>query len=118
MNAEPWYSARCIFRHRASAPLPASYEERIVLLKADDFDDAVRRAEEDARMYADSLEDVEILLSIDVYHLFVDSVGDATEVFSLIRDSDLGPDEYISRFFQTGSERSQPVTPEALPDET
>jgi hypothetical protein len=114
MDVEPWYAARCIFRHRAGHVRPSTYEERIILLRAHDFDHAVRRAEEEARGYAGSLEGVEYLECLDIYHLFEDAIGDGTEVFSLMRDSELGPKEYISRFFQTGSERSRPVGPERL----
>jgi hypothetical protein len=85
-----------------------------VLLRAHDFDHAVRRAEEEARGYAGSLEGVEFLECLDIYHLFEDAVGEGTEVFSLMRDSELGPEEYVSRFFQTGSERSSPVEPDGL----
>src|SRR5947209_1193964 len=112
MGAEPWYSARCLFRHRASEADASSYEERVILLQADSFDDALRRAEEEARAYSASLEGVEYLEYLDVYHLFEDSIGDATEVFSLIRDSELGSAEYISHFFDSGSERSRSVGPE------
>ena len=111
MDVEPWDSVRCIFRHRAAQVHPSTYEERIILLRAHDFDDALRRAEEEARGYAGSLEGVEYLECLDCYHLFEDVVGDGTEVFSLMRDSELGPRDYISRFFQTGSERSSPVEP-------
>lgn len=111
MDDEPWYSARCIFHHRATATRPAYYEERIVLLRADDFDHALRRAEDDARAYAALLDGVEYVEHLDVYHLFESSIGDVTEVFSLIRESRLEPEAYISRFFDTGSERSRSVEP-------
>lgn len=112
MNADSWYSARCIFRdHSSSAPL-ACYEERVILLRAHDFDHALRRAEDEARAYAASLEGVEYLGFLDVYHLFEDSIGDGTEVFSLMRESELGPTAYISQFFDTGWERSRPVEPD------
>jgi hypothetical protein len=33
--------------------------------------------------------------------------SDGAEVFSLIRDSQLSPDDYLNTFFDTGSERQQ-----------
>ncbi len=106
MDDEPWFSARCIFRHRGSDTRPSSYEDRIILLRADDFDHAILRAEEEARAYAD--EGVEYLECLDIYHLFESSIGDRTEIFSLLRDSELSPQDYITRYFHTGSERWRP----------
>lgn len=115
MNADSWYSARCIFRHHSSDAQLASYEGRVILLRAHDSDHALRRAEDEARAYAASLEGVEQLGFLDVYHLFEDSIGDGTEVFSLMRESELGPRAYISEFFDTGSERSRSVEPGDAP---
>ena len=119
MDGEPWYCARCIFRHRAGHAHASTYEERIILLRAHDFDHAARRAGEEARVYAGSLEGVEYLEFLDVYHLFEDAVGDGTEVFSLMLRQRTRSEASIfsAAFFQTGSERSHPVEPEgrALP---
>ncbi len=109
MASEPWYTARCIFRHTSSRGGTDSgvYEERIVLLRAESFEEAARKAEEEAAVYASGTAGVEYLGYLDVYHLCEDVVGDATEVFSLMRTSELGPGEYLSRFFDTGSEHSR-----------
>jgi pentatricopeptide repeat protein len=40
-----------------------------------------------------------------------DDLGDGAEVFSLMRDSDLGPDDYLDAFFSTGDERENDVDP-------
>lgn len=42
------------------------------------------------------------------FHIFDENgnaLGDGVEVFSLIRDSDLGVDDYLNRFHDTGNER-------------
>ena len=36
-------------------------------------------------------------------------LGDGAEVFSLMRDSDLTPHEYLDHFFDTGDERQGPL---------
>jgi len=43
------------------------------------------------------------------FHLCVGArpLEDGDEVFSLIRESELAPDDYISRFFDTGKERQR-----------
>lgn len=40
------------------------------------------------------------------FHMF-DSPVSGREVFSLMQDSELPPEEYIDRFFDTGRERQQ-----------
>lgn len=109
MLSEPWYSARCLFRHQSVGVGIPPYEERLVLFRAKDFDDALGQAESEAREYAASLRGVEFLGFIDIDHLCADSVGHKTEIFSQMRDTELPPSEFISRFFDTGLERSRAV---------
>ena len=40
------------------------------------------------------------------FHLF-EPPADGAEVFSLLRDSQLGPDEYLTTYFDTGDEHQQ-----------
>lgn len=107
-TTEPWYSARCIFRHAVSEErLDVSsslFEERVILIRADDFDQAMRRAIDEGIAYASSGIDVEFLECVDVFHLFDRKVGDLTEVFSLLRFTELNARDYISSFFRTGTE--------------
>ena len=44
---DPWYSARCILRHAPSESSGGKlvYEERVVLFRAANFEDAIRQAE-------------------------------------------------------------------------
>ena len=81
------------------------YEERITLWVANDFDEAVALAEEEAREYAS--DGGEYLGLCQAYGL-VDSVEKSgVEVFSLLRQSDLDPEEYVDAFFATGEEHEQ-----------
>lgn len=98
-----WYGVRCIFKRRG---LP-HYEERITVWRADSFEAAIECAEAEAIDYQEGSES-DYLRIAQAYEL-VKSVGDGSEVFSLIRDSALDPDEYISRFFDTGTERQRNV---------
>ncbi|MGH9945143.1 MAG: DUF4288 domain-containing protein [Pyrinomonadaceae bacterium] len=108
MNTEPWYAAKCIFFHQ---DLPDEqgrpmYEERVVLLKADNFEQAIQLAEEDANQYASDLDGCEYCGYLDVFHLYDDEVGHGTEVYSLIRSSSLGINDYVNTFYDTGTERT------------
>jgi hypothetical protein len=101
-NDQSWFTVRCVLHHRDVN----AYEERITLWQADDFDAAIARAEREARDYASDLETAEYTGLAQAYQLF-NPPADGAEVFSLIRDSELAPDDYLNTFFDTGSERQQ-----------
>lgn len=96
----PWYGAKSLFYDSGSRV----YEERIILLKAESYDDALDRAKREAEGYAQSLEDVQYAGYTDVFNLFDVGVTEGVEVYSLMRQSDLGTAEYIEKFIDTGSE--------------
>ena len=91
MDTDLWYSARCIFRHTGfqSVGGVACYEERISLFRAESFEEAIRKAGKEAWAYASESCQVEYLGYLDVYHLFEEVINDGTEVFSLMRTSEL-----------------------------
>ena len=99
---QPWFAVRSLVRFEpATGPV---YEERITLWRASSFEEAVERAESEAREYACDV-DGECVDFTQAFHLTVEAeVMDGTEVFSLMRNSLLMPDNYISRFFDTGEE--------------
>ena len=113
-NQEPWYSARCIFcRERPGHP--NMYEERVILLQAKDEKQAIRIAEEEAAEYAEESEGWSYTGFINLYHLFDSTIGHRTEVFSLLRTSNLTESEYIDMYYDTGSERAR-RSDEILPE--
>ena len=74
--------------------------------RAGSFEEAVARAEAEAAEYASVVAEApdEYLGLAQAYRL-VDGPGDGTEVFSLVRESELGARAYLGRFFDTGAER-------------
>src|SRR5258705_9133727 len=98
-RAQGWFSVRCVFRAKDR---PA-YEERITLWQADSIDSAIRMAEVEASEYADDV-GFEYVGLAQAYDIKSELVGSASEVFSLIRASELQPADYIDRFFDTGTE--------------
>ena len=105
---DPWYSARGIFRHAPSESSGGKlvYEERVVLFRAESFEDAIRQAEVEAEEYCSHLSGVSYLGYVMVYHLPSPKVAGGTVVFSLLRSSNLPPKAYLKRFFDTGTEFS------------
>jgi hypothetical protein len=82
-------------------------EERVVLFKAGDFDSAIAKAEAEAAEYVKNL-DGEVLPLFQAHWLF-DDPADGSEIFSLMRSSDLTPNDYLDQFFDTGKERQHPM---------
>lgn len=108
-----WYSVRCVFAIPGCEGEPTIYEERITLWRCAEFADAIELAEADAAEYAESVECTYVGLA-QCYAL-ADEPGHGAEVFSLMRDSDLSPDDYVDRFFEIGTEYQQPHPADGRP---
>lgn len=106
-EVEPWYAVRCVFA--ISDDALTRYEERVTLWYADSFHAAVEVAEHEATEYAEAL-DAEYIGLAQAYHLAIPDrpLESGDEVFSLIRRSTLGADDYVSQFFDTGEEHQRP----------
>jgi hypothetical protein len=100
-GSEPWYAAKTVYRNGyvLDGVPQTCFEERVVLFRAASFEDAIAKAEAEAKRYAASSERSVYLGFMDVYWLFEKTVGHATEVFSLMRDSDLSEEEYLARYY-------------------
>ena len=92
-----WFAVRHVIKNADA------YEERITLWQAEDADQAIRSAETEAARYAALWEDAAVLPMFQSFGLSA-APSEGTEVFSLIRRSDLAADDYLSAFFDTGSE--------------
>jgi hypothetical protein len=110
-----WYGVRCLFGHGPSEIQAGAhvYEERIVILRATSFEDAVAKAEQDAETYASALRGV-VYLGLSQAYEIADELADdprqeCAEVFSLMRSSTLSASDYIRRFFAAGSEHQGSV---------
>lgn len=105
MTEEPWFAVRCIVHYGAGTEDGPLFEERITLWRAATFDEAVERAEVEARDYA-SVVGGRVVEFAQCFRLSDgEEIQDGTEVFSLMRNSGLPPDRYVDRFFDTGQER-------------
>ncbi|MFB6838546.1 hypothetical protein [Streptomyces sp. NPDC056361] len=107
-EGKSWYAVRCVFRWDASEGAP--YEERLTLWQAVSMDQAIARAEGEARTYARE-NDHRYLELAQCYRLdTAGRPGDGDEVFSLLRDSSLGEEAYLDRYFDTGHEHQGTAT--------
>ncbi|TDD65057.1 hypothetical protein E1298_41770 [Actinomadura rubrisoli] len=99
-----WFGVRCVFRDANNG----TYEERITLWRASEVSEAVAMAESEAVDYVKALDGVSYVRLAQAFSIDGEP-GHGVEVFSLIRDSDLEASDYISRFFDTGSERQEDI---------
>ena len=96
----PWYSVRCVFQTRSGDGF--SYEERVTLWQSDGIDEAIAMAEIEAGGHAEATR-AEYTGMAQAYWLPAPpSTG--TQVFSLVRESELESDDYLDQFFDTGRE--------------
>jgi hypothetical protein len=104
VDQEPWYGVRLVYRLTGSAE-PA-YEERILIVRAVDSDDAIARAEQISRDAYESETTIysDYAMAFNIFDENGDSLGDGVEVFSLIRKSRLDVGDYLDRFHDTGAE--------------
>lgn len=103
-----WVSVRCILHTERQGS--RFYEERITLWQASSMAEAVERAETEAHEYArdtSSEGDTTIYAGLAQAYLLFDDLEDGAEVYSLVRRSDLAPEDYLDTFFDTGAERTQ-----------
>ena len=108
MNKEPFYAAKCLFRHDQLEPVDGKayvYEERIVLVQAVSIDSAIEKAEKEAGEYAGS--GTVYLEYVNVFNLYDYILHNGSELYSEMRSSDLEPEQYINEFYDTGYEHSQ-----------
>ena len=96
-----WYGVRCVFRWTEA--VEPSYEERVTVWHAVDVDSALALAEAEAREYAKEMGAAYVGLA-QAYATGNEELVSGSEVFSLLRDSALPPEEYVDRFFDTGDE--------------
>jgi hypothetical protein len=106
-----WYGIRCVFQHHDLRVAQATnvYEERIIVVRASSAEEAISQAEAEAAIYAAD-DSTSYLKFAQAFHAFEDSLDSPSEVFSLMRESELDADEYIDRFFDTGHERERKTT--------
>lgn len=96
---QPWYAVRCLLKDESNT----IYEERTILVRAASDHEAIEKAEKDALKHAKIL-NMEYQFYADSYHLSDENIGEYTEVFSLMRESDIDRDAYVNRYLDSGNE--------------
>lgn len=103
-----WFSVRCIFHHPNLAKEKDKflYEERILLWETDNIDKAIELAESEAKEYAEKYDCIYTGMA-QAFKTYITKPESGSEVFSLMRDDDSAPDDYLDFYFDTGRERQK-----------
>ena len=111
-ESEPWFGVRLLNRHTRAAG--QTFEERILIIRSQTAEDAIESAESiSIQEYEDeTTERLGYAMSFNIFDCNGPSLPHGTEVFSLMRESDLTPDEYLDRFYDSGAERTQHIDDE------
>lgn len=104
MSDEPWYGVRLVYQLISDSG--NAFEERVLIVRAADFDSAIERAEQISRDDYENESTIYTKYAI-AFHVFDengDALGEGVEVFSLVRHSDLPVKDYLDQFHDTGNE--------------
>ncbi len=110
MADKQWFAVRTIVANNEKRPWGPTnldpgqidYEERITIWRTESAEQAIALAEAECQRYVDDLGG-DVLQLTQCYALAM-KPGHGVEVFSLIRRSELLPDQYLDRHFDTGTE--------------
>ena len=108
---QPWFAAKCLFSHpsRADNSERFLYEERTTLWRANSFAEAFALAEAEAVEYARDSTCV-FVRATDSFHLFDESIGHGSEIWSLMRGSGMEPELYAETFCATSPPSRRDIT--------
>jgi len=101
MSHQSWYSVRSVFRSdRTEEGKPRrAFEERIVVFRATSFEEALAKAEAEAKRYAAGSPGCSTLDHVVAFHIHNEELRDGDEVWSCIRDADVSDEEFLSRIY-------------------
>ncbi|NBR85838.1 MAG: DUF4288 domain-containing protein [Verrucomicrobia bacterium] len=108
-----WYSVRRVFRSDRAEDSQSrrSFEERVVLLRAVSFEDALAKGEVEAKRYIPDSPRYHTLDHLAAYYIHSDeSLRDGDEVWSCVRDLNVTDDQFLKKVFEGEIESLTNVT--------
>lgn len=96
-----WYSAKQIFLHEPdNKKIKSWYEERIILITAENHSEAIEKALKDGEDYCNSdFETCYFLDLVDDFELYNSEIEDKVEVFSSKTISSLSANDFLCHFY-------------------
>ena len=108
MDENNWYGVKCLVEHKGLPVDPGKRvcEERIVLLRASGFDEAIRRAEQEVEHYTTPT-GATYIGYCNAFKMDAETMEDGIEVYSLMREVALTPEQFITHYHDDGTEKSR-----------
>jgi len=104
-STRKWYAIKCIFEVPAREELGKHlYEERVLLWKAESFEEAFEFAKKEAKEYEKEAEGISFIGRSDAYEIDHDIIGHGSELWSHQRGSNFEPHNYVRTFIDTEKE--------------
>ena len=102
-----WYAVKILLHHPTRKQEGEEYlfEERITLWMANSYEEAYVKAEKEAVEYANESNSV-FIQPVCAFHLFDENIIEGTEVYSIMRGSNLNPSTYRDTFCMTDRDRA------------
>ncbi len=96
---QAWFTVKCLFSHpsRVDDAVRFLYEERTTLWRTSSFKKAIELAEVEAAAYATEANCL-FVRATDSYQLFDETIGQGSEIYSIMRDSGMEPEVYADTF--------------------
>lgn len=102
-----WYGVRTVNRWLNTATEKETYEERVTIWEAVSLEEALAFGAAEASAYAEDSEIEDLGFAQAFWMSAIPMQG--SEVFSLLRDSDFQPDDYLTTYFDTGLEHERKI---------
>ncbi|MBP7860299.1 DUF4288 domain-containing protein [bacterium] len=102
-----WFGVKTVYKFDAlsnDCPDPV-FEERVVLFRAVDFNQAINLAEEEALIYAKE-GNCKFTGFVNAF-IIADEPAEKIEVYSLMRTSKLSEQDYLDHYYDSGTELTQ-----------
>ena len=106
MEEQHWYGVKCLIEKIGLSEVPDAhvYEERVVIFRASDFDDAMEQAEREASEYAQQ-SGGHYIGYCNAFKIDSAKIENGTEVYSVMREVTASPSEFITRYYDDGRDK-------------
>jgi hypothetical protein len=101
-----WYGVKCLFEHFGLSKVPEAhaYEERVIVVLAASFDDALGKAKKLSVSYTDG-SSIKYMGYCNAYAMDEAVITEGTEVYSVMRETKLAPTAFIDHYYDDGTDK-------------
>ena len=104
LTARDWHSVRSVFRSELAGANSRDQrlEERVVIFRAENFDEAFKKGEDEAKQHAAASPEPIALAHLAAHSIQETELREGKEVWSSVRELDRGDEDCLHRFYKGG----------------